>query len=80
MPSEIPNAKPVSGYTLRSRQSRAEKTGFSLRSHTTVDYKSMMLSNAEDTSDAETRKKTTKIRPKPDGPSSMVLRAHAAAV
>ena len=65
------------GYGLHKCKSKVEITGISLRTKTSIDYTSMMQSDAEEETDERPRKQS-KIRPHPSGPSPMVLRAHAA--
>ena len=63
------------GYSFRKRKTKADKTGISLHTKSSIDYTPMMDSGAEDEDDAPPIKKS-KIRPHPTGPSQMVLRAH----
>ena len=63
------------GYSLRKRKSKADKTGISLHTINSVDYTPMLDSGAEDEDEAPPRKKS-KIRPHPTGPLQMVLCAH----
>ena len=63
------------GYSLRKRKTKADKTGISLHAKSSIDYTPMMDSGAEDEDDVLPRKKN-KIRPHPTGPSQMVLQAH----
>ena len=69
------NTEENTGYSLRKRKSKADKTGISLHTKNSVDYTPMMESGTEDEDDAPPRKKNN-IRPHPTGPSQMVLRAH----
>ena len=44
------------GYSLRKRKSKADRTGISLQTKNSVDYTPMMESGAEDEDDAPPRK------------------------
>ena len=64
------------GYSLCKHKSKEDITGISLQTKATIDYTSMMQSNAEEEAD-ECPQKQNKIQPHPSGSSPMVLRAHA---
>ena len=72
-PARIPDEN--TGYSLRKCKTKADKTGISLHTKSSIDYTPMMDSGAEDKDDAPPIKKS-KIRPHPTGPSQMVLQAH----
>ena len=66
------------GYRLRVRQSRASKTGISLRSNKVVNYRPMLIVSKKNIEPNATGKKNRSGsgRPKPSGPSSMRIHAN----
>ena len=74
-PLDSPESSENTGYILRARKPKVTANGLSLRKTNSVDYAPMLDSDADDSDGA---KKTTpsKIRPKLDGPSATMIRAH----
>ena len=64
------------GYSLCARKPKVTANGLCLRKTNTVNYTPMLDSDADDTDDVK-KSAPNKIRPKLDGPSTAVIRAHA---
>ena len=64
------------GYRLRVRQSRASRTGISLRNNKVVNYRPMLKVSKKDIETNTTGRKRQSARPKQSGPSSTRIRAN----
>ena len=80
-PMEMPTISNNTGYSLRERKpkvtvDRNNTISVSLRRTNSVNY-APMLDSASEESDKPKKNTPNKTRPKPDGPSTAVLNAHA---
>ena len=66
----------TNGYRLRERQSRASKTGISLRNSKVVNYRPMLKVSKKDAEPEKFRNKQRSNRPRSSGPSSTRLLAN----